>query len=184
MNGREGARWPGPIYLDTSALIKLFVPEAESDVLNEALVGATDVVVSDLALTEMASALGRRTREGLLTPAEARRLLGEAGRLARACRRAELTPPTHRRAERLLLTAGSALRSLDALHVALAIDAGASTIVTYDSRLAQAATGQHLFVEPGTIGEVEGKADRAGKARRSSATRRRRRSGKVPPETR
>jgi predicted nucleic acid-binding protein len=183
VNGREGARWTGPIYLDTSALIKLFVPEAESDVLNEALAGATDVVVSDLGLTEMASALGRRTREGLLAPAEARRLLGEAGRLAKACRRAELTPPTHRRAERLLLTAGSALRSLDALHVALAIDAGASTIVTYDSRLAQAAAGQHLFVEPGTVGEVEGEADRAGNARRSSATRRRRRSGKVPPET-
>lgn len=184
MTGREGTRWTGPIYLDTSALIKLFVPEAESDVLNESLVGATDVVISDLALTEMASALGRRTREGLLTPAEARRLLGEAGRLARACRRAELTPPTHRRAERLLLTAGSALRSLDALHVSLAIDAGASTIVTYDSRLALAATGQHLFVEPGAVADVERKADLAGNARRSSATRRRRRSGEVPPETR
>lgn len=184
MTGREGTRWTGPIYLDTSALIKLFVPEAESDVLNESLVGATDVVISDLALTEMASALGRRTREGLLTPAEARRLLGEAGRLARACRRAELTPPTHRRAERLLLTAGSAVRSLDALHVSLAIDAGASTIVTYDSRLALAATGQHLFVEPGAVADVERRADLAGNARRSSATRRRRRSGEVPPETR
>jgi hypothetical protein len=57
----------------------------------------------------------------------------------------------------------------------LAIDAGASTIVTYDSRLAQAATGQHLFVEPGTVGEVEGEADRAGNVRRSSAARGRRR---------
>lgn len=153
-------------------------------ILNESLVGATDVVIADLALTEMASALGRRTREGLLTPAEARRLLGEAGRLARACHRAELTPPTHRRAERLLLTAGSVLRSLDALQVSLAIDAGAATIVTYDSRLALAATGQHLFVEPGTVANVERKANRAGDARRSSATRRRSRSGKVPPGTR
>lgn len=52
-----------PVYLDASALAKLFVHEPESDDLNEALAGLTDVIVSDLALTEMASALGRRTRE-------------------------------------------------------------------------------------------------------------------------
>ena len=89
-------------------------------------------------------------------------MLGEAERLAIACRRAELTPPTHRRAERLLLTSGSALRSLDALHIALAIDAGVATMVTFDSRLAEVASGQHLFVAPETAAEVEGGAARAG----------------------
>jgi predicted nucleic acid-binding protein len=63
-----------PIYLDASALVKLVVPEPGSDSLNEALLGAEDVVVSDLALTETASALGRRTREGRLSPARSRRL--------------------------------------------------------------------------------------------------------------
>jgi predicted nucleic acid-binding protein len=48
-------------------LVKLFVAEPESDALNEALAGLTDVIVSDLALTEMASALGRRMREQQLT---------------------------------------------------------------------------------------------------------------------
>jgi predicted nucleic acid-binding protein len=66
--------WAGPIYLDASALVKLFVPEPASDSLNQALLGAEDVIVSDLALTEMASALGRRMREGRLTSAESRRL--------------------------------------------------------------------------------------------------------------
>jgi hypothetical protein len=183
VTGHERSKWAEPIYLDTSALIKLFVPEPESDLLNQALVGAADVVISDLALTEMASALGRRTRERLLTSPEARRVLGAAERLAIACRRAELTPPTHRRAERLLLTSGSALRSLVALHIALAIDAGAATMVTFDSRLAEVASGQHLFVAPETTAEVEGGTARAGTARRASAVRRRRRSGKVPPET-
>jgi prevent-host-death family protein len=59
----RGAAWPEPVYLDASALVKLFVPEPESDALNAALIGAGNVVVSDLAVTEMASAIGRRIRE-------------------------------------------------------------------------------------------------------------------------
>lgn len=61
-------------YLDASALVKLFVPEVESDALNASLLGATDIVVSDLAVTESASALGRRVREGHLTRRAARDL--------------------------------------------------------------------------------------------------------------
>jgi len=144
--------WTEPIYLDASALVKLLVPEPESDILNQSLLGTEDVVVSDLALTEVASALGRRMREGLLTATEARRVLREAAKLAAACRLAELTPPTHRRAERLLLTSrDAALRTLDALHIALALDAGAATLVTFDARLARAASTQHLFVAPETV---------------------------------
>ena len=149
MKERRVERWAGPVYLDASALVKLFVPEAESDDLNEALVGARDVVLSDLALTETASALGRRVREGLLAPAESRRLHREAAKLAESCRRAELTPPVHRRAERLLLTSRETpLRALDALHIALALDADAATLVTYDPRLRAAAASQGLFVAP------------------------------------
>jgi predicted nucleic acid-binding protein len=145
--------WAGPIYLDASAVVKLFVPEAESDSLNDALVGAEDVVLSDLALTETASALGRRAREGLLEPAESRRLHREAAKLAASCRRAELNPPVHRRAERLLLTSRETpLRALDALHIALALEADAATLVTYDPRLRAAAVSQGLFVAPGETG--------------------------------
>lgn len=144
-------KWAGPIYLDASALVKLFVPEAESDDLNEGLVGAEDVVLSDLALTEAASAFGRRAREGLLAPTESRRLHREAAKLAASCRRAELTPPVHRRAERLLLTSRETpLRALDALHIALALDADAATLVTYDPRMRAAAVLQGLFVAPET----------------------------------
>ena len=63
MSTSGAERWTEPVYLDASALVKLFVPEEESDALNQALAGLTDVIVSDLALTEMASALSRRTRE-------------------------------------------------------------------------------------------------------------------------
>lgn len=141
--------WAEPIYLDASALVKLFVSESESEALNQALVGAEDVILSDLALTEMASALGRRTREGKLAVVESRRFYREAEKLAASCRRAELTPPIHRHAERLLLSSLELpLRALDGLHVATALDAEAATLVTYDPRLRDAAAAQGLFVAP------------------------------------
>ncbi len=142
------ARWAEPIYLDSSALVKLFVPEIGSDDLNRPLAGLTDVIVSDLALTEMASALGRRLREDRLTREDAQRLYREASRLHASAHHAELTPPIHRRAERLMLSLGVPLRALDALHLATALDAEAATIVTFDPRLRDAAGSQGLFVAP------------------------------------
>ncbi len=146
MSTKGAERWTEPVYLDASALVKLFVPEEESDALNQALAGLTDVIVSDLALTEMASALNRRTREKRLTREEARRLYREASKLHASCHRAELAPPIHRRAERLMLSLTIPLRTLDALHLASALDAEAATVVTFDPRLRDAATSQGLFV--------------------------------------
>ena len=146
MNGADaGGAWAEPVYLDASALVKLLVPEAESDDVNLALMSVSDVVVSDLALTEMASALGRRTRERLLTPGQAQRLYREGLKLLRACRHVELTPPIHRRAERLMLSLAIPLRTLDALHLATALGAGAATLVTFDARLRDAAASQGFF---------------------------------------
>jgi predicted nucleic acid-binding protein len=141
-------RWAEPVYLDASALVKLFVPEPESDALNRALVGLKDVIVSDLALTEMASALGRRTREQRLTREQAQRVYREASKLHASSHHAELTPPLHRRAERLMLSLTIPLRALDALHLATALDAEAATVVTFDPRLRDAAATQGLFVAP------------------------------------
>jgi predicted nucleic acid-binding protein len=141
-------RWTEPVYLDASALVKLFVPEEESDVLNQALAGLTDVIVSDLALTEMASALSRRMRERRLTREEAQRLYREASKLLASSHRAELTPPIHRRAERLMLSLAGPLRTPDALHLATALDAEAATVVTFDPRLRDAVASQGMFVAP------------------------------------
>ena len=134
--------------MDASALVKLLVPEEESDALNQSLAGLTEVIVSDLALTEVAAALGRRTREQRVTRAEAQRLYREASKLHAASRRAELTPPVQRRAERLMLSLTIPLRALDALHLATALDAEAATVVTFDPRLRAAAISQGLFVAP------------------------------------
>jgi uncharacterized protein len=146
MKKRETASWPEPLYLDASALVKLLVSEAESDALNKRMLGAADVVVSELAVSEAASALGRRVRERVIDVEQARRLLREALKLLSSCRGVELTPPIHRRAERLLISTPEPLRTLDALHLAIALEAKAATMVTYDHRLGNAARSQGLFV--------------------------------------
>ena len=148
MTAGDAERWTEPVYLDASALVKLLVPEDESDALNRALVGLTDVIVSDLAMTELASALGRRTREQRVTRKEAQRLYREASKLHALSRHAELTPPVHRHAERLMLSLTTPLRALDALHLATALAAEAATIVTFDAHLRDAATSHGLFVAP------------------------------------
>ena len=149
--GQGAAGLPGPLYCDASALVKLYVPEAGSDELNQALRKRRDVLISDLAVTEIVSSLARRRREGALTAAIAARLhraiLSHAGK--GVYRRVELLPETHREAERLLLAAESvALRAADALHLALAISGDAASVLTYDRRLADAARTVGLTVFP------------------------------------
>src|SRR2546426_10919323 len=65
---------PGPLYCDTSALLKLYLPEPGSDEFNEVVEGRDDVLVSDLAVTEIVSALAHRLRQGALARDAARRL--------------------------------------------------------------------------------------------------------------
>lgn len=141
-DGGSASGLPGPLYCDASALVKLYVPETGSDDLNRALRGRGDLLVSDLAITEIVSSLARRRRERALTASIAARLHRailshtEKG----VYRRVELLPATHREAERLLMAVESvALRAADALHLALAVSGDAASVLTYDRRLADAA---------------------------------------------
>jgi hypothetical protein len=143
--------FPGPLYCDASALVKLYLPEPESGTLNRLVVGRRDLLVSDLSITEIVSSLSRRRREGALEAAKVARLHRallahvEAGIYGRV----ELLSATHREAERLLLSVeGVALRAADALHLALAISGHAASILTYDRRLAGAASAIGLNVFP------------------------------------
>lgn len=146
-----GKEWAGPLYLDASALAKLYLPEPDSDELDTAIRGRSDLMISDLAITEITSAIARRRREGVLPPAPCARLHRkiledvESGLYLKI----DLMPDTHREAERLLLAVGSiALRAADALHLAQASLAGAAAIVTYDRKLAEAALQIGLNAHP------------------------------------
>ena len=141
----ENPRLPGAdagIYLDSSALAKIYVPEAESEKLDSFLRGRRGLMISELAITEILSAVARRKREGMLNADQASEIrdavLEDAD--SGSFDRLELNPSVHREAERLLFGIDSVpLRTLDALHVALALSGSATHVVTFDLRMRAAA---------------------------------------------
>ena len=142
---------PGPLYCDTSALLKLYLPEPGSEEFNEVIEGRDDVLVSDLAVTEIISAVARRLRQRVLTREAARRLQHAIlGRLDEGVyQRVELTRDVHRRAEHFLLSLPETpLRAADALHLALATSARAASLASFDARLVAAARAVSLAVYP------------------------------------
>jgi predicted nucleic acid-binding protein len=105
--------------------------------------------MSELAVTEVLSAVARKRREGILSASQASEIrdaiLADAD--SGSFSRLDLSPLVHREAERLLLHVESvALRTLDALHVALALQGSAANIVTYDARMRAAALHAGLKV--------------------------------------
>lgn len=144
-----------PVYLDTSALAKVYISEPDSGELESALTGRRDLIVSDLAVTELTSAIVRRVRDAELSATHAQRVyhrvrqdLG-AGEL----RCVELTAAAHRDAERVLMGVGRhvSLRAADALHLTLAALAGARVLITFDARMLIAATALGTFELPGVL---------------------------------
>jgi hypothetical protein len=138
-----------PVYLDTSALAKLYVQEAGSDKLDSALIGRRDLLISELALTELTSAIARRAREGEIEASIARRIYQQLFRDVRAgeYKLLDLTSATHREADRLLLTIGrhAPIRAGDSLHLATAALADARTLVTYDRQMHAVASALGSF---------------------------------------
>lgn len=125
------------LYLDTSALVKIVVEEPETAALRTALSSAGPVRRCSSALTrtelvraasrhgEREAAAARSVLDGLVLVTITTDLLDAA---------AALTPVT--------------LRSLDAVHVATALELGAElvSVVTYDDRMAEAARHHGLAV--------------------------------------
>jgi predicted nucleic acid-binding protein len=122
------------IYADSSALVKLVREEAESGALRTYLAGA-DLVSSELILTEIPRAVHRVVAQDLHLPRDL--MLERAGELIDAVALRPLD-------RALLAGAGAlaepALRALDAIHIASAVDLGPiEAFVTYDERLAATA---------------------------------------------
>jgi predicted nucleic acid-binding protein len=138
------------LYIDSSALAKLYVPEAKSERLDAFLRGRLGLMISELAITEVLSAVARRKREGELRPELANEIRdavladADSGSFARL----HLDPAVHREAERLLLATASSLplRTLDALHLALAFSGAATHVLTFDRRMREAAVQSGLNV--------------------------------------
>ena len=122
-------------YADASALVKLVREESESRSLRTYLAGA-DLVSSELVLTEIPRAVRRAVGKDPALPLEL--LLGRTGELVDVLALRPLD-------RALLAGAGAlaepALRALDAIHVASAVDLDpiVEAFVTYDERQAAVA---------------------------------------------
>ena len=122
-------------YADSSAIAKLFQPEAESAALRGFLSGCFRVSSSVVARVEVLRVAGR---QGAATVAAAEAALDGIALVelnAEIIDTAAALPPT-------------ILRSLDAIHLATAIALGhqLDVVVTYDVRMQEAARGLGLTV--------------------------------------
>jgi len=129
---------PERLYLDSSAIVKLIVREAESPALARRLGLRPLLVSSVLAQVEVVRSLARAGR-----PASILRLAGRV-----------LDDIGLRRIDNTIIRLAQSLeppdlRSLDAIHLATALSFGPrlNCMIAYDARLAQSATSAGLAVE-------------------------------------
>ena len=146
----------GPVYVDSSALVKIYVPEPDSDQVESLLRSRTDLVISDLVVTEIVSAAARRMREGTLPARTVRHLQQSILTDVKSdrIRLVDLRSTTHRNAERILMKfVSGVLRAADALHLALALESECRSVVTFDIRLAEAARSAGVSVYPEVLSQ-------------------------------
>jgi uncharacterized protein len=106
------------LYLDTSALVKLYAQEAGTDVVRQALAESHLIATSQISYVEARSALARKERSGEITRNDLRRWRREFERDWIRLHRLPVGEVLIRKAGNLAET--HALRALDALHLATA----------------------------------------------------------------
>lgn len=128
------------LYVDTSALMKRYVQEHDSEVAVQLMSSDPVLVTSRLTVVELRRNLARLLRGNDLVSAR-RRAQADLDAFALVSLDAVTCNEAARIAEQTLC------RSLDALHVAAALRTGASTtMLTFDIRQAQAARSTGLSV--------------------------------------
>lgn len=133
------------VYADSSAIGKLFLEEPESAAARRFLAGARRVASAEIARLEVHRAL---LRAGATEP-----IFAEARLYLAALYLAVVDEPILRRAERI---GPRTLRTLDALHLATALDFSPlpDFFLCYDQRLADAARLHGLAVVSPGLDEV------------------------------
>lgn len=140
----------GPVYLDTSALAKWYLNEARSDDFAAFVGSEPRAIVSRLTAVEIRSLLERRRRSRQITTAIVRKVVAT---FERDVRDGHLE--MHALEDAHVILAGELLhrlarhplRTLDALHLAVASSLELGRIATADRILAEAAASLGLEVE-------------------------------------
>ncbi|HEY4094557.1 MAG TPA: type II toxin-antitoxin system VapC family toxin [Baekduia sp.] len=130
----------GVLYVDTSALVKLLVEETETDALRAELQRRDVVATSVITEIELARAAARARQRGATALDDV-----AVWAITAATLELELTPEIRRAAAALQ---PSAVRSLDAIHLATAASLGddLAGLLTYDIRMQDAAVALGVTV--------------------------------------
>ena len=143
------------LAVDSSSFAKRYVQEVGSDELDRFLESASELAFCVVLVPEIISGLNRRLRERILTIADYRavkkRLLDDV----RDATVLQITPSVISRSVKLLES--NVLRSLDALHVACALEWRADLFLTSDRRQFVAASNTGLRAE--YVGQPDASTD-------------------------
>lgn len=126
-------------YVDTSVLVAALVNETHTDAAQRWLSGQPvgSLHISDWVASEFSAALAMKLRGGQLTSVQRNEVLGFFTQLvARSFRVLTVSRADFHDAARFADRAETGLRAGDALHLAIAANAGL-TLVTLDRRLAE-----------------------------------------------
>lgn len=140
------------VYFDSSALVKLVLHEAGSDIA-AALWNGCDVALSSrLAHPEVCAALAAAGRAHVVTESDASAAAADWERFWASMRPVELSANVERAAGKL--AAAHRLRGADAVHLANALELGSAdvTLAVWDKRLHTGAVAVGLAVAPATLG--------------------------------
>lgn len=125
------------VYLDTSALAKLYVQEEGDERVMAAIEKTQAVVTSVITYTEVRAVFARRLRDGEVTEAEHMQMVARFDEDWEGVNEVDVMPRVYRLAGSLVV-AHPRLRAMDALHMASALEAKAHTelvFVTFDADL-------------------------------------------------
>lgn len=132
-------------YVDTSALVKLFIDdEAGTATMEQLWLASTSVVCCEIGYVEARAALGAAVRARRMTTAGLRGARVELDGLWAQVDVVPVTTVVIRHAADLAETAG--LRGYDAIHLAAALLVPVDTFASSDRRLCQAARRHGLHV--------------------------------------
>ena len=131
------------MYLDTSALVPLYVPESGSDECERIVTGAPGVFTSELGRAELTRALLAKQKNGLLDAEQSARLsaLFDQHCDEGTVRLIAFDRGTVREATDLMrqVAPDVLLRTLDAIHLATYLSVDAGPLFTRDKRMLEAA---------------------------------------------
>lgn len=125
------------IYVDTSALLRRYFREKETDDLVQLLREPNTKIISGLVFVELASVFRRALRGRRISPKEHDTLTETARKDLKHFRLLPAGEELFRQAAIVADLTG--LRSLDAIHLASARMAGAELVLTFDAEMAAAA---------------------------------------------